>query len=90
MKNKKIIIITGVTGQDGSFMADFLLKDPNNLVYGAHRRLSIPNHKNISHLIGNENFKLIELDVTDSENVNSVIRELQPDYYINLFKYGVH
>lgn len=83
MKNKKTIIITGVTGQDGSFMADFLLKDPNNLVYGAHRRLSIPNHKNISHLIGNENFKLIELDVTDSENVNSVIRELQPDYYIN-------
>ena len=78
------IIITGVTGQDGSFMADFLVKDPNNMVFGAQRRLSIPNHKNILHLLNLPNFKLIELDVTDSENVNSVIRETQPDYYINL------
>jgi GDPmannose 4,6-dehydratase len=82
--NMKKIIVTGITGQDGSFMADFLVKDPNNMVYGARRRLSSPNYKNISHLLSLPNFKLIELDVTDSENVNSVIRELQPDYYINL------
>lgn len=83
MKNNKIII-TGVTGQDGSFMADLLVKDSTNIVYGAHRRLSTPNYINISHLLSLPNFKLIELDVTDSENVNSVIRDISPDYYINL------
>ena len=81
--NMKTIIITGVTGQDGSFMADFLVKDPTNMVFGAQRRLSNPNYKNISHLLSLPNFKLIELDVTDSENVNSVIKEFNPDYYIN-------
>lgn len=80
----KKIIITGVTGQDGSLMADYLLKDPNNIVYGGHRRLSVPNHENISHLSGNSNFKKLELDVTDPENVNNVIESIQPDYYINL------
>jgi GDPmannose 4,6-dehydratase len=80
----KKIIITGVTGQDGSLMADYLLKDPENIVYGCHRRLSVPNHENISHLVVNKNFKKVELDVTDPENVNNVIEKIQPDYYINL------
>lgn len=80
----KKIIVTGVTGQDGSLMADYLLKNTDNIVYGCHRRLSVPNHENIAHLISNKKFKKIELDVTDPENVNNVIETLQPDYYINL------
>lgn len=78
------IIITGVTGQDGSLMADFLLNNTDGIVYGAHRRLSVPNHENIKHLESNERFKKIELDITDVENITSIIRELQPDYFINL------
>ena len=44
----KKVIITGVTGQDGSYMADFLLENTDYEVYGAIRRLSVPNHKNIN------------------------------------------
>jgi GDPmannose 4,6-dehydratase len=79
----KTIIITGVTGQDGSLMADYLLKDPNNFVYGAHRRLSVPNHQNIKHLKDHERFKLLELDLTDAESINHAVRQVKPDYFIN-------
>lgn len=79
----KSIIITGITGQDGSLMADHLLKDPNNFVYGAHRRLSVPNHQNIENIKNHERFKLLELDLTDAESINQAIREVKPDYFIN-------
>ena len=79
----KKIIITGVTGQDGSFMADFLLKNTNHTVIAGVRRLSITNHKNIEHLKNNSRFKLIDLDITDAQNVEEVIRTEQPDYFIN-------
>lgn len=82
MKNKKIII-TGVTGQDGSFMADYLLKNTDHIVIAGIRRLSIPNHKNIQHLLSNPRFKLIDLDITDAQNTEEVIRVEQPDYFIN-------
>ena len=79
----KKIIITGVTGQDGSFMADFLLQNTNHTVIAGVRRLSITNHKNIEHLKNNPRFKLIDLDITDAQNVEEVIRTEQPDYFIN-------
>jgi GDPmannose 4,6-dehydratase len=79
----KKIIITGVTGQDGSHMADFLLKDPNNFVYGAHRHLSVENHDNIKHLKDHPRFKKIELDLTDVESINNAFKEYKPDYFIN-------
>ena len=80
----KKVIITGITGQDGSFMADYLLNNYNNIeVYGAHRRLSVPNHKNIEHLKSNPRFHLLELDVTDQFNLNYVIYLIKPDFYIN-------
>ena len=46
----KKVIITGVTGQDGSFMADYLLKNTEHLIVAGVRRLSVKNHKNIAHL----------------------------------------
>jgi GDPmannose 4,6-dehydratase len=79
----KTVIITGVTGQDGSLMADYLLKNTDFFVYGAHRRLSVPNHSNIEHLKNNSRFSTIDLDITDPENINQVIREIKPDYFIN-------
>lgn len=79
----KKVIITGVTGQDGSLMADYLLANTDNIIVGGARRLSVKNHKNIEHLIGNPRFKLIDLDITDSENVSNVIEKEKPDYFIN-------
>lgn len=80
----KKVLITGVTGQDGSLMADFLLNNFNDIqVYGAQRRLSVPNTQNIKHLLSNPRFKLIELDTTDAESINNSVTEIKPDYFIN-------
>jgi GDPmannose 4,6-dehydratase len=79
----KKVIITGVTGQDGSFMADFLLKNTEHAIIAGVRRLSVNNHKNIQQLLNNPRFKLIDLDVTDQTNVEEVLRQEQPDYFIN-------
>ena len=80
----KKILITGITGQDGSLMADYLLNNFNDIeVYGGHRRLSVPNHSNISHLKANPKFKIFEMDITDPESINSAVSEILPDYFIN-------
>lgn len=79
----KTVIITGITGQDGSLMADYLLQNTNYFVLGAHRRLSVPNHDNIEHLKNHPRFSTIDLDITDPENINQVIRDKKPDYFIN-------
>jgi len=79
----KKVIITGVTGQDGSFMADYLLENTEYTIIAGVRRLSVKNHENISHLAGNPRFKLIDLDVADQANTELVIAEEKPDYFIN-------
>jgi GDPmannose 4,6-dehydratase len=78
----KKVIITGVTGQDGSHMADYLLANTDYEILGAVRRLSVSNHKNIAH-ISNPRFKLIDLDISDPESINTAIINHQPDYFIN-------
>ena len=60
----KKVLITGVTGQDGSLMADYILQNTDNTIVGGIRRLSVKNHKNISHLEDNPRFKLIDLDLS--------------------------
>jgi len=79
----KKVIITGVTGQDGSNMVDYLLKETDHTIVGGARRLSVKNHQNIEHLSENDRFFLIDLDVTDSQNTGAVIAEHKPDYFIN-------
>jgi GDPmannose 4,6-dehydratase len=79
----KKVIITGATGQDGSFMADYLLENTEHTIIAGVRRLSVKNHENISHLKGNPRFKLIDLDVADQANTELVIAEEKPDYFIN-------
>ena len=79
----KKVLITGVTGQDGSLMADYILQNTDNTIVGGIRRLSVKNHKNISHLEDNPRFKLIDLDVTDHPNTNEVVLRERPDYFIN-------
>lgn len=82
INNRKTIIITGVTGQDGSHMVDFLLKNTDYLIFGGVRRLSVYNHENIKH-IKSDRFYLINFDLTDSHAISRTVEKLKPDYFIN-------
>ena len=77
------ILITGVTGQDGSNMVRYLLKNTDSLIFGAIRRLSVPNHANLDD-INDDRFKLINLDLTDNQSIVNFIKNEKPDYVINL------
>lgn len=79
----KKIIVTGVTGQDGSHMVDYLLKNTNYTIYGTARRLSVKNHENILHLENQSRFELINMDLNDAHSIRDVIIDIQPDYFIN-------
>lgn len=79
----KKIIITGVTGQDGSYLVDFILNNTDYEVYGVVRRSSNPNLKNIQHNLNNKMFKLITADLSDSNSIDEIVKEVLPDYFIN-------
>ena len=82
--NRQCIIVTGVTGQDGSNMVDYLLKNTKKyIIFGGVRRLSVHNTKNIEHLQNIDRFKLINFDLTDSHIINQIIVKLKPSYFIN-------
>jgi GDPmannose 4,6-dehydratase len=84
----KVALITGITGQDGSYLAEFLLKK-GYLVHGIKRRASSFNTDRIDHLyqdphIKNRNLILHYGDMTDSMNLTKIIKEVQPDEIYNL------
>lgn len=79
----KKVIVTGVTGQDGSTMVDFLLKNTDTIIYGAIRRLSVKNHENILHLENQERFNLVDMDLNDAHSIRDLILDIEPDYFIN-------
>jgi len=79
----KTILITGVTGQDGSHMIDYLLSETNHKVVGTARRLSVKNHENILHLENEPRFKLINMDLNDAHSIRDAIIDNQPDFFIN-------
>ena len=83
-KIEKLVFITGVTGQDGSFLVDYLLKNTDYFIIGGARRLSIKNHENISHLENNPRFKLVNFDLSDTHSINKIVDKLKPDYFVNL------
>jgi GDPmannose 4,6-dehydratase len=78
----KIVIVTGVTGQDGSHMIDYLLENTDTVIFGGVRRLSVYNHNNLSH-IQSDRFFLVNFDLTDSHSIASLIEKIKPDYFIN-------
>lgn len=84
MSQEKTVFVTGVTGQDGSHMVDYLLKNTNYTIFGGARRLSIKNHKNIEHLKDNPRFHLVNFDLSDAHSISKTIENLLPDYFINL------
>jgi len=84
----KIALITGVTGQDGAYLSEFLLKKGYE-VHGLKRRSSLFNTDRIDHLyqdphVKNQNFHLHFGDMTDSTNLIRLIQEIQPDEIYNL------
>jgi len=86
MKKRKIAFITGITGQDGSYLAEFLLKK-NYIVHGLRRRSATPNLENILHLINKSNQKKFFLhygDLTDPSNLNKLISKIKPNEIYNL------
>ncbi len=77
------IIITGILGQDGANMCEYLLKNTDAQIYGMMRRTSNPNFINCNKFINNNRFKFIYGDLTDSISIDNTIIEIQPDYFIN-------
>jgi len=84
MNNKKTVFVTGVTGQDGSHMVDYLLKNTDHTIFGGARRLSIKNHENLHHLENESRFKLINFDLSDAHSISKTLEQIKPDYFINL------
>jgi GDPmannose 4,6-dehydratase len=80
--NSKKIIITGVTGQDGSNMVRYLLENTNHIIYGCVRRLSVSNNENIKD-INDSRFNVVNLDITDQQSINTNVKTINPDYIIN-------
>ncbi len=84
---QKIALITGVTGQDGSYLTDFLLKK-NYKVFGVKRRSSSFNTKRIDHILNApkpvKNFQYVYGDLTDSSNLLRLVQSVKPDEIYNL------
>lgn len=85
---QKIALITGVTGQDGSYLAEFLL-EKGYIVHGIKRRASLFNTQRVDHIyqdphIKNANFKMHYGDLTDTSNLVRIIQQTQPNEIYNL------
>lgn len=86
--SKKVALITGVTGQDGAYLSEFLLNKGYE-VHGIKRRASLFNTDRIDHLmedssVANNNFFLHYGDMTDSMNLTRIVSEVKPDEIYNL------
>jgi GDPmannose 4,6-dehydratase len=84
----KVALITGITGQDGSYLAEFLL-EKGYIVHGIKRRASSFNTQRVDHIyqdphIENANFKLHYGDLSDTSNLIRIVQETQPDEIYNL------
>ncbi len=88
MIRMKKALITGITGQDGSYLAEFLL-EKGYQVHGIKRRASLFNTQRVDHIyqdphVDNQNFILHYGDLTDSSNLTRILQEVQPDEVYNL------
>ncbi|MGD9129766.1 MAG: GDP-mannose 4,6-dehydratase [Candidatus Woesebacteria bacterium] len=79
----KKAFITGITGQDGSYLAELLL-EKGYKVYGLTRRTSTQNFARIEHLMHHDNIKLISGDLIDQHSLTFALKEIQPDEIYNL------
>src|SRR2546423_14387729 len=88
MAHPKVALITGITGQDGAYLAEFLL-NKGYVVHGIKRRTSLINTDRIDHLYQDphapdQRFVLHYGDLTDSTNLIRIVQQVQPDEIYNL------
>jgi len=83
----KAALITGVSGQDGSYLAEFLLQK-DYAVYGLVRYCSEKKHERIEHLKTNSEFHLVEGDLTDTARINSIINSFEQYDLIEIYNLG--
>ncbi|MCK4521222.1 MAG: GDP-mannose 4,6-dehydratase [Nanoarchaeota archaeon] len=79
----KTALITGITGQDGSYLAEFLLKKGYKVV-GIQRRSSVFNTERINHIYETPHFDTVYGDLTDASSINKILRMVKPDEIYNL------
>ncbi len=79
----KRAIITGCSGQDASYLAELLLAKEYE-VWGVVRRASVPRLDNLYNILDNDNFHLVEGDITDPSSINKLITDVKPEEYYNL------
>ena len=81
----KTAMVTGVTGQDGSYLAELLL-EKGYTVYGLVRRVSQPTSGRslINHLMSNDKFHLLNGDLADQNSIDNAVSQTQPDEFYNL------
>ncbi len=79
----KKVLITGILGQDGANMAEYLLDSTDHEIYGMQRRSGTPNYKNITEFKDNPRFHLVDGDLTDSSSISDLVSSVKPDYFIN-------
>ena len=82
MNKKKKILIFGVTGQDGSFLAKYLISK-NYIVHGLVRKSATGNLKNINELIGKNNFFIHHGDLLDPMSIEKIIKKIMPHEIYN-------
>jgi len=88
MNSPKVALVTGITGQDGAYLADYLIQK-NYVVHGIKRRASLLNTQRVDHLyqdphIESRSFILHYGDLTDATNLIRIMQEVQPDEVYNL------
>ncbi len=77
------IIISGILGQDGANIAEYLLSNTDAEIFGMMRRTANPNFINCSNFINNPKFKFVYGDLSDSVSIDSLVNDIKPDYFIN-------
>lgn len=80
---KKNVVVTGVTGQDGSFMVEYLLDATPHDIIGICRRQANPNLDNLSLVLSNPRFSIEYGDLTDSQSIDGIVRRHKPSYFFN-------
>ncbi len=80
---KKKILIIGITGQDGSLLAEYLINKKDIVIYGLIRKSSNRNYNNLKNFLNHKNFKIVHGDLLDVFSIENIIKEIKPQEIYN-------
>ena len=80
---KKKILIIGITGQDGSLLAEHLINKKDIIIYGLIRKSSNRNYSNLKNFLNHKNFKIVHGDLLDVFSIEKIIKEIKPQEIYN-------